>query len=43
MIAMKNKTVKIIFIAIIIIILAAVILNLCPELEAQLHRITGWN
>ncbi|EQK42029.1 putative membrane protein [[Clostridium] bifermentans ATCC 638] len=36
-IKMKNKIVKIMFIVII------VILNLCPAVEAELHRITGWN
>ncbi|MEG2290686.1 MAG: hypothetical protein RSA29_14895 [Clostridium sp.] len=40
---MKNKIVKIIFLVVILMILAGVILNLCPGLEAQLHRITGWN
>ncbi|WP_297712937.1 hypothetical protein [Clostridium sp.] len=40
---MKNKIIKIISIVIILIIIAIVILNLCPEVEAELHRITGWN
>lgn len=40
---MKNKIIKIMFMIIIVIILAIVILNLCPEVEAELHRITGWN
>lgn len=33
---------KILFAVIIVIILAIVILNLFPEIEAELHRITGW-
>lgn len=40
---MKNKIIKIISIVIILIIISIVILNLCPEVEAELHRITGWN
>ena len=40
---MKNEIVKTVFILIILIILAILILNLCPEVEAELHRITGWD
>lgn len=40
---MKNKIVNIVFIVIILMILAIIILNLCPGIEAELHRITGWN
>lgn len=36
------KMKKILFAVIIVIILAIVILNLFPEIEAELHRITGW-
>lgn len=40
---MKNKAVKIIFVVIVLVVLGAAILHLCPGVEAELHRITGWN
>ena len=39
----KNKKVNLIKIIMGFVLLAALILNLWPELEEALHKITGWN
>ena len=40
---MKNKIVKIILILIIVMVIGIVILNMFPEVEEALHKITGWD
>ena len=39
----KNKKVKLMIIIMGFVLLAALILNLWPELEEALHKITVWN
>ncbi|MDO5519141.1 MAG: hypothetical protein Q4G58_01475 [bacterium] len=40
---MKHKTVKILVTVLLVLVVATAILHLCPGVEAELHRITGWN
>lgn len=39
---MNNKKIKMIGLVVVILIVMSVILNACPQLENQLHQITGW-